>query len=179
MAGQDLGALLGILDRHRQALRDRQGLGLDLDVGGVLGDQGAGGGVALDVDRYLDGHLLAAANHDQVEVGQGSLDRVHGDGLGQRQLLGAVDVQAQHRVGAGVTHHRGEVVGIELEVLRGLAVAVEHGRDLAVAAGLARGALTRAGADLDVELVGGGAFGHVMLLPSLVSTQRRGPARVS
>ena len=47
------------LDVDDDLLGDRQCVGLDLDGVGVLGDQGAGSGVALDDDGDLDGDLLA------------------------------------------------------------------------------------------------------------------------
>ena len=55
--------------------------------------------------------------------------------LGQRQLLLAVDVEGQHRVGAGVPQHGREVVSGQLQVLGIGAVTVEHGGNLAVAPG--------------------------------------------
>ncbi len=66
-------------------------------------------GFALDDDVDLDGHLLAAADHEQVDVLDAAADRVDVERLGQRQLLLAVDVEGQHRVGAGVPQHGGEV----------------------------------------------------------------------
>ena len=112
----------------------------------VLGDQGAGRGLALDDDVDLDGHLLAAADDEQVGVLDVAADRVDVERLGQRELLLAVDVEGQHGVGAGVAQHGGEVVGGQQQVLRVGAVAVEHGGHLAVAAGAARCALAGLGA---------------------------------
>ena len=85
-------------------------VGLDLDGVGVLGDQRAGRGLALDDDVDLDGHLLAAAHDEQVGVLDVAADRVDVERLGQRELLLAVDVEGEHGVGAGVAQHGGEVV---------------------------------------------------------------------
>ena len=98
-------------------------------------------GFTLDDDVDLDGHLLAAAHDEQVGVLDVAADRVDVEGLGQRELLLALDVEGEHRVGAGVTEHGREVVGVELQVLRVLAVAVEDRGNLAVAPGAARCAL--------------------------------------
>ena len=92
-------------------------------------------GVALDDDVDLDGHLLAAAHDDQVDVLDVAADRVDLQRLGQRERFRAVDVEGEHGVGAGVAQHGGEVAGGEHQVLRVGAVAVEDGGDLAVAAG--------------------------------------------
>ena len=76
---------------------------------GVLGDdQGLGGGVADEVDRDVDGDLLAAADGDEVDVLEDPADRVDLDLLGQRELRRAVDVELEQRVGAAVLerHHR-------------------------------------------------------------------------
>ena len=57
-------------------------------TGGVLGDdQGLGGGLADEVDRDVDGDLLAAADGDEVDVLEDAADRVDLDLLGQRELL--------------------------------------------------------------------------------------------
>ena len=66
--GEDLGADLGALDRDLDVLGDVGGLGLDLDRGVLGDDQGVGGGVADDVDRDVDGDLLAADDGDEVDV---------------------------------------------------------------------------------------------------------------
>ena len=57
----------------------------------VQGDDGLGSGLALDVDRDVDGDLLAAADDDEVDVLDDRLDRVALHVLGQGQLLVAVD----------------------------------------------------------------------------------------
>ncbi len=120
----------------------------------------------LEGDVDLDGNLLAAANHDEVCVLDAPADRVHGEGLGQCQLLLAVDVEGQHRIGAGLAQNGGEVVGVELEVLGLGAVAVQDDGNFAVAAGLARGALAGLVPHAGGEVVGG-VLGHegVLLLP--------------
>ena len=110
-------------------------------------------GFALDDDVHLDGHLLAAAHDEQVGVLDAATDRVDFERLGQRELLLALDVEGEHCVGAGVAQHGGEVVGVEFQVLRVGAVAVEDGRHLAVAAGAARCALAGLCADLRGQIV--------------------------
>ncbi len=61
VGGEDLGADLGALDGDLDVLGDVGGLGLERD-GGVLGDdQGLRGGLADEVDRDVDGDLLALA----------------------------------------------------------------------------------------------------------------------
>ena len=134
-------------------LGDRLHVRLDRDGVGVLGDQGAVRGLALDDDVDLDGHLLAATHDEQVGVLDIAADRVDLERLGQRELLLALDVEGEHRVGAGVPEHRREVVGVEFEVLRVGAVAVEDRGHLAVAAGAARCALAGLGADLRGQIV--------------------------
>ena len=111
-AGGELGADIGALDGDGELFGDRLHVGLDLDAVGVLGDQGAGDGFTLDDDVDLDGHLLAAAHDEQVGVLDVAADRVDVEGLGQRELLLALDVQGEHGVGAGVTEHGREVVGV-------------------------------------------------------------------
>src|ERR1700722_19586661 len=127
LPGGELGTRFGAFDRDDQHLRNRQCLGFDLDGVGLLGDQGAVCSLALDVDADLDDHLLAATYHQQIGVLDGAADRVDVESLGQRQLFFAVDVEGQHRVGAGVAQHRGEVVSGQFQVLRVSTVAVEDG----------------------------------------------------
>ena len=137
----ELRADLGALDGHGELVGDRLDVGLDLDGVGVLGDQGAVGGFALDDDVDLDGHLLAPSHDEQVGVLDVAADRVDVECPGQRELFLAVDVESEHGVGAGVTEHRREVVGVKLQVLGVFAVAVEDRGNLAVAPGAARCAL--------------------------------------
>src|SRR3546814_15851609 len=59
-----------------------------------------------------------------------------------------------------VTHHGGEVARVELQMLGIGAVAVQHGGDEAVAAGLAGGALAGSGTHGRGPLVGGRGLGH-------------------
>ena len=68
VGGQDLGAGLGALDRDLDVLGDVGGLGLDLHRGVLGDDQGLGGGLADEVDRDVDGDLLAEADGDEVDV---------------------------------------------------------------------------------------------------------------
>ena len=63
--------------------------------------------------------------------------RMNRERFGKSQLFGAVDIEAQHRVGAGVPQYRGVIARDQFKVLRISTVAVEHRRDLALAAGLA------------------------------------------
>jgi hypothetical protein len=138
---------------------DRLHVGLDCDGVGVLRDQGAVRGFTLDDDVDLDGHLLAAAHDEQVGVLDVAADRVDLEGLGQRELFLALDVEGEHCVGAGVPKHGGEVVGVELKVLRVGAVAVEDRGHLAEAPGAARGALAGFRAHRSGQIVGG-VLGH-------------------
>jgi hypothetical protein len=131
----ELCADLGALDGHGELIRDRLHVGFDLDRVGVLGDECAVGGFTLDDDVDLDGHLLAAAHHEQVGVLDVAPDRVDLERLRQRQLLLALDVQGEHGVGARVPQHGGEITAGQQQVLRIGAVAVEHGGDLALAPG--------------------------------------------
>ncbi len=176
LARQDLGALLDAFDRHGQAVGDRQRLRLDLDRGGVLGDQGAGCGFTLDGDGDLDGHLLASTDHDQVDVLDIAAHRMHREGFGQRQLFSAIEIEAQDRVGSGVAQHRGVVAGIKFEVLGFGAVAVEHRGDLAFAPRLAGCPLAGASTHCDAQFVGGGAFCHCDAPALGGDTARRGRA---
>lgn len=155
VAGEHLGALLGAFDRHGELFGNRLDVGLDLDGVGFLGDQRAGCSFALDDDVDLDGHLLAAAHDEQVGVLDVAADRVDLQRLGQRELLGAGDVECQHGVGAGVAQHGGEVAAVELQVLRVGAVAVEHHGHTAFTAGTARCALAGGAADLSGQIVRG------------------------
>ena len=56
---QDLGAGLEALDGDGDALGDVGRLDLELEALRVDGDDGLGSGLALDVDRDVDGDLLA------------------------------------------------------------------------------------------------------------------------
>ena len=58
----------GALDRDLEVLRDVGGLGLDGDDGVLGDDQRLGGGVADDVDRDVDGDLLALLHQHEVDV---------------------------------------------------------------------------------------------------------------
>ena len=162
----ELRADVGALDRHDQLLGDRLHVGLDLHGVAVLGHHGAGDRLALDDDVDLDGHLLAAANDEQVGVLDVAPDRMDLERLGQRQLLLAVDVEREDGVGAGVAEHRGEVTAGQQQMLRVGAVAVEHGGDLACAACAARRALAgfRAHGGGQFVLSTGLGLGHGMLL---------------
>ena len=86
--------------------------------------------LALDDDVDLDVHLLAAPHDEQVCVLDVAADGMDVERLGQGELFGALDVEGEHRVGAGMAQHGGELVGGQLEVLRSGAVAVEDGGTL-------------------------------------------------
>ena len=94
-------------------------------------------------------------DRDEVEVLDDAADRVDLDVLGQGELLGAVDVEREERVGATVLegHHR--LVAGQDDVDRLVAVAVDDGGDLVVAADAAGGALAELGARLGGDLLGG------------------------
>ena len=111
----------------------------------------------FEVDGDLDGDLLAAADGDEVDVLEVAVDRVDLDLLGQRQLGLALDVELEQRVRAAVLegHHR--VVAREGDVDRLVAVAVDDGGDLVLAADAAGGALAELGARLGGDLLGGHA----------------------
>ena len=108
VGGEDLDALLGALDGDLDELGDVGRLGLDGDGRGLGHDEGIGLGLADDVDRHLDGDLLALPDRDEVDV----LDEARASGrlhlLGQRELDLALDVDVEQRVGAAVPdrHHR-------------------------------------------------------------------------
>ena len=176
-AGGELRADLGALDRNGEVVGNRLDVGLDRDGVGVLGDQRAVDGLALDDDVDLDGHLLAAAHDEQVGVLDVAADRVDLERLGQRELLLAVDVEGEHRVGAGVAQHGREVVGVEFEVLRVAAVAVEDGGNLAVATGAARRALAGLGPDRSGQLVRGGLVLAIGVAPVPVVVLEHGQGR--
>ena len=72
------------------------------------------------------------------------------EGLGQGELLGAVDLKGEHRVGTCVPQHGSEVMTRQFQVLRLAAMAVEHGGILPSRAH-ARGALT--GPDVRTDTV--------------------------
>src|SRR5690606_30510539 len=134
--------------------RDRDGQRHDLD----LVDR-AGRGLADDVDRDVDGDLLAGADDDEVDVLDGAADRVTLDVLGQGHLLLALDVEGDDRVRV-VLEDEERVVGRHGEVLRRLTVAVEDRGDLVRAAGATGGTLAELGTDLGGEGGRVGRLGH-------------------
>lgn len=146
LGGLDLGAGHEALHREGEVLGDVGGLDLELQALGVEGDHGLGSGLALEVDGHVDGDLLALEDDDQVDVLDDGLDGVALDVLGQGQLLLTVDDDGEQGVGVLEDHHG--LVAREGDVHRLGAVAVHHGRDLVVAADLARGALAELGAHL-------------------------------
>ena len=64
------------------------------------------GGIALDVQRHVDGHRLEAVDRDEVDVQDVASHGVALDLARQREVLLAVDVEVEHRVLArrGVQH---------------------------------------------------------------------------
>ena len=93
-------------------------------------------------------------------------DRVDLDLLGQRELGVAVDVELEQRVRAAVLegHHR--LVARQGDVDRVVAVAVDDGGDLVLAADPASGALAELGALLGGDLLGGHGAGLLVLVRS-------------
>jgi formate hydrogenlyase subunit 4 len=149
--GQHRGAGVQALDGDGDRLRHVGRLGLDRQrVQHVLQQVGARGEVALGVDRDLDGDLLAAGDDDQVDVAQEALDRVALHGLRQDQLLLAVHRHGEQRVRGLQRHH--QVVARDGQVDRRVAVAVDDGGDLVLAADAAGGALAELGARLGGDL---------------------------
>src|SRR5581483_11593588 len=83
-------------------------------------------------DGYLDGDLLAPAHDQQVDVVEAVLDRVALDRLGEREHRGAVGYRdVEHLHGAAVPQGGRELARGKRDVLGLLAVAVQHGGDLA------------------------------------------------
>src|SRR5699024_5888769 len=157
VAGEDLEAVLGALDvdldllGHVQRV-DQEGQGLQVDEGRRRGDRLAG-----EDHRDLDLDLLALADDDQVEVGQGALQREALDLLDEREVLGAVrEGQLEQRV--GVTGRQSGVVTGQREVDRVLAVPVQDGGDAALGAQAARRALAEVLAQFDVQLLSHGVL---------------------
>ena len=150
LAGEDLGAGGEALDRDGDALGDVGGEHLELEAGVVGGDDGLGGGVALEVHVDVDDDLLAALHDDQVDVLDDRLDRVALHVLGQGELLLAVEDDGEQGVALLQREHR--LVAGQGDVHRLAAVAVHDGGDLVVAADLARGTLAELGAGLGDEL---------------------------
>ena len=74
----------------------------------MVGDR-VGAGLTGDDDAHLDGDLLATADEEQVGVLVLTGERVALDGLGQRQLLLAVEHDGQQGVRAAVAQGRGEL----------------------------------------------------------------------
>ena len=144
-------------------LGDRHCVDLDLDRLGVLGDQGIGAGLTLDDDVDFDDDLLAATHDQQVGVLNGATDRVDIERLGQRQLLFALDIEGQHRVGAGVPQHRREVLSGQFQMLWVGPVTIDDGGNLALAPGSAGRALTGLGPYRGLQFVDC-RLGHVSLL---------------
>ena len=154
LAREDLRAGLEALDRDGDALGDVGGLDLELEARAVGGDHGVGSSVTLDVDRDVDGDLLALEHDDQVDVLDDRLDRVALHVLGQGELLLAVEDDGEQGVARLERLHR--LVGSEGDVHRVGTVAVHDGGDLVVAADLASRALAELGAGLGVQ----GEVGH-------------------
>src|SRR5207302_1515712 len=94
-----------------------------------LGHRGGGrrlaGRLAHELQRHLDGHLLAAPDDEQVDVVERVLDRIALDRLGQRERRGAVaDVDVEDLGHPAVADRGGELARGQRDVARLLAVAV-------------------------------------------------------
>ena len=131
-------------------------LRLDADRGVLLGEQAAAGDLAGDLQRHVDGDLLAATHGEQVDVLEDALDRMALDRLRDRELIGAIDVEREQHVHAAVLERLRELARRQRDVARVGSVAVDDGRDLAGAAGAAGAALAELGARLGGET----DFGH-------------------
>src|SRR5690606_35108370 len=92
-----------------------------------------------------------------------TVDRVHDDRLRQRQLLLTLDIQVEHRIGAVLAQDGGERQRIQRQMLRIGLVPVQDRRNVARAAGAARGTLAELGADLRFEKVD---VGHDWITPT-------------
>src|SRR5215213_2738421 len=159
--GGDALAGLAAGDVHLDAVRQIRGVGLDGDGVQLVVRDGVRSRLADDDDRHLDGGLLTAADEQQVDVLVGALDRVALHGLGEGQLLLAVEDDGQQGVGATVAQRRGELAGRQRQVDDVLAVPVQDGGDATLAAGAAGAALAELGAGLGVQAVVG--HGGVLL----------------
>jgi hypothetical protein len=115
--------------------------------------------LADQVDRDVDGDLLALAHLDEVDVLDEALDRVGLDLLGERQVLVALDVEVEQRVGAAVLDRQHRLVAGQGHVDRVVAVAVDDGGHLVGAADAAGRALAELGAGLGLDL---GLVGHAV-----------------
>jgi hypothetical protein len=130
-------------------------LGLDGQRGEVLVDATATLDVTDQDDLQLDRDLLALTDEEQVDVVDRQLERVTLDGLRQRQLLAAIDLDRQQGVGT-VLDRVGELTGRQRDVAGSLPVAVQHGGDLSGPARAACAAL----AELSARLGGDSDLGH-------------------
>src|SRR5665647_2180635 len=153
VAGMDLGAGLKTVDPDLEALRNVRGFDSQLDGVVLEGDDGLDGGFTHDVDRHVNGDLLALADHDEVNVLDDRPDRVALDVLGQGQLVLAVDLDREQDVGNLEGPHR--LVARQGDVDRLGAVAVHHRGDLVLPPDAASGALAELGPGRGDELVVG------------------------
>src|SRR5699024_11584476 len=110
----------------------------------VQGVDGARGGFAVELDRDLDDDLLTAAHQDEVDVFDGAVHGVDLDVLGQGELVLALDREGEQGVDVVLQGQEGLVAG-QAQVYRVCAVPVQHGRDVAGAAGAAGRALAELG----------------------------------
>ena len=115
--------------------------------------------------------LLAAADHDQVDVVDGLLQRVALDVLGERELGAAVEIEAQQDVGVAA-QRQPDLAGGQRDVARRLAVAVDDGGNQAGATGATGSAFAELGALLgaDTDLGHGGTTPRTLA----ISTRNRG-----
>src|SRR5699024_9026021 len=108
------------------------------------GVDGAGCGFTGELDRDLDDDLLTAAHEDEVDVLDGAVHRVDLDVLGQGEFVLALDREGVQGVDVVLQGQEGLVAG-QAQVHRVGAVPVQHGRDVAGAAGAAGCALAEFG----------------------------------
>src|SRR6185312_6120415 len=148
---EDVGAGLGTLDAHLDALRNVRGGDLEQETLGVELRGGTRRGLADEVHRDLDLNLLALAHDDEVEVLDDLAHRVLLHILDERQLRLALDVELKHLV--RLADDERDLVTRQRDVLRLGAVTVDDGGNLARGADLARRALAEGIANLGDEVV--------------------------
>src|SRR6266545_3870778 len=103
-------------------------LGLDTELVQVLVEDAAldhARRLADQVDRHRHGHLLAAADDQEVDMGEGAADRVPLDLARQREVADLAELELEQGVGATAAHRLAERAGIDRQVLRLDAVAVQ------------------------------------------------------
>src|ERR1035437_3190233 len=149
----DLGASRQSLDRDLDTVRNLGGL--DGQLHGVVLDRDdrLDRGGAHEVDGHVNVDLLALADDNQVNVLDDRPDRIALDVLGQGQVVLAVDLDGEQRVGALEGQHR--LVARKADMNRFGAVAVHDGGDVVLTADGAGGTLAERGARYGDQLVPG------------------------